>query len=75
MKYNNITFGFRDLRRDDLKRITEKEVIVEDEKNDFFEGKVCFLDMQKVEYPLSVNSPVGKVTIADNNYKNLIFAP
>ena len=36
MKYNNITFGFRDLRRDDWKRITEKEVIVEDEKNDFF---------------------------------------
>ena len=32
LKYNNITFGFRDLRRDDWKRITEKEVIVEDEK-------------------------------------------
>ncbi len=31
--------------------------------------------MQKVESPLSVDSPVGKVTIADNNYKNLIFAP
>ena len=75
LKDNNITFGFRDLRRDDWKRITEKEVIVEDEKNDFFEGKVCFLDMQKVESPLSVDSPVGKVTIADNNYKNLIFAP
>lgn len=75
LKYNNITFGFRDLRRDDWKRITEKEVIVEDEKNDFFEGKVCFLDMQKVKSPLSVDSPVGKVTIADNNYKNLIFAP
>lgn len=42
LKYNNITFGFRDLRRDDWKRITEKEVIVEDEKNDFFEGK-CML--------------------------------
>ena len=75
LKDNNITFGFRDLKRDDWKRITEKEVIVEDEKNDFFEGKVCFLDMQKVESPLSVDSPVGKVTIADNNYKNLIFAP
>ena len=72
---NNITFGFRDLRRDDWKRIAEKEVIVEDEKNEFFEGKVCFLDMKKVESPLSVNSPIGKVTIADNNYKNLIFAP
>ena len=75
LKDNNITFGFRDLRRNDWKRITKKEVIVEDEKNDFFEGKVCFLDMQKVESPLSVDSPVGKVTIADNNYKNLIFAP
>ena len=41
LKYNNITFGFRDLRRDDWKRITEKEVIVEDEKNDFFEPIVC----------------------------------
>ena len=75
LKDNQITFGFRDLRRDDWKIITEKKVIVDDEKNEFFEGKVCFLDMQKVESPLSVESPVGKVTIADNNYKNLIFAP
>lgn len=75
LKDNSITFGFRDLRRDDWKRITQKEVIVEDEKNDFFEGKVCYIDMKEVESPLSVDSPVGKVTIADNNYKNLIFAP
>lgn len=75
LKDNNITFGFRDLRRDDWKRITQKEVIVDDEVNKFFEGKVCYLDIQKVESPLSVDSPVGRVTIADNNYKNLIFAP
>ena len=75
LKDNHIIFGFRDLRRNDWKRIIQKEVIVEDEKNEFFEGKVCFLDMQKVESPLVVNSPVGKVTIADNNYKQLIFAP
>lgn len=75
IKDNHITFGFRDLIRNDWKRITQKEVIVEDEKNDFFEGKVCFLDMQKVESPLSVTLPIGKVTIADKNYKNLIFAP
>ena len=75
LKDNSITFGFRDLRRNDWKRITKKEVIVEDEKNEFFEGKVCYLDMQLVESPLSVDSPTGKVTIADNNYKNLIFAP
>ena len=75
LKDNNITFGFRDLRRNDWKRITQKEVIVDDEKNDFFEGKVCFLDMQKVESPLTVDSPIGKVTIANDNYKNLIFAP
>ena len=31
--------------------------------------------MRKVESPLSVDSPVGRVTIVDNNYKNLIFAP
>ena len=31
--------------------------------------------MQQVESSLSVDSPIGKVTIADNNYKNLIFAP
>lgn len=75
LKDNNIIFGFSDLRRSDWKIITQKEVIVEDEKNDFFEGKVCFLDMQQVESPLSVDSPIGKVIIADNNYKNLIFAP
>ena len=75
LKDNSITFGFRDLRRNDWKRITKKEVIVEDVKNKFFEGKVCYLDMKLVESPLLVDSPIGKVTIADNNYKNLIFAP
>lgn len=75
LKDNNISFGFRDLRRDDWKRITQKKVIVEDFKVNLIEGKVCYLDMQKVESPLSVDSPVGKVTIASNNYKNLIFAP
>ena len=75
LKENNIKFEFRDLRRNDWKRVTQKEVIVEDEKNEFFEGKVCFLNMQKVASPLAVDSPIGKVTIADNNYKNLIFAP
>lgn len=75
LKDNNINFGFRDLRRDDWKRITQKEVIVDDEVNEFFEGKVCYLDMQEVESSLSVESPVGEVTIANNKYKNLIFAP
>ena len=31
--------------------------------------------MKKVESPLLVDSSIGKVLIADNNYKNLIFAP
>ena len=31
--------------------------------------------MQKVESPLSEDSPIGKITVADNNFKNLIFAP
>lgn len=31
--------------------------------------------MQKVSSPLIVASPTGKVTIANNNYKNIIFAP
>lgn len=75
LKNNNIKFEFRDLRRNDWKRIIQKEVIIEDEKNEFFEGKVCYLNMKKVESSLSVDSPIGKVTIADNNYKNLIFAP
>lgn len=75
LKKNDIKFGFRDLKRNDWKRIIQKEVVVEDIKNDFFEGKVCYLNMQKVESPLSVDSPVGTVVIADNNYKNLIFAP
>ena len=72
---NNIKFAFRDLKRDDWKRITKKITIVEDEENEFFEGKVCFLNMLEVESPLLVDSPIGKVTIANNNFKNLIFAP
>lgn len=75
LKDNNIKFGFRDLKRNDWKRIFDKDVIVEDVINPFFEGKVCYLNMKKVESPLSVDSPIGKITIADNNYKNLIFAP
>lgn len=67
--------GRRDLKRDDWNRIIEKEIIIEDVKNDYMEGKVCFLNMIKVSSPLNVNSPIGKVTIADNGYKNLIFAP
>lgn len=39
------------------------------------EGKVCFLNMIKVSSPLAVDSPIGKVTIANNRYKYLIFAP
>lgn len=31
--------------------------------------------MNEVESPLKVNSPIGMVTIADNNYKNIIIAP
>ena len=67
LKENKIRFVFRDLKRNDWKRILEKEVIVEDVTTDFFEGKVCYLNMKKVESPLSVDSPIGKVTIADNN--------
>ena len=67
--------GRRDLKRDDWNRIIEKEIIIEDIKNDYMEGKVCFLSMIKVSSPLAVDSPIGKVTIADNGYKNLIFAP
>ena len=33
------------------------------------------LTMKEVESPLKVNSPIGMVTIADNNYKNIIIAP
>ena len=31
--------------------------------------------MNNVTSPLEVDSPIGKVIIADNNYKNLIIAP
>ena len=34
------------------------------------EGKVYYLNMIKVSSPLAVDSPIGKVTIADNGYKN-----
>ena len=65
----------RDLKRDDWKRILEKNVFIEDIKNDYMEGKVCFLNMIKVLSPLEVDSPKGRVIIADDGYKNLIFAP
>lgn len=71
----NLHFGIRDLKRDDWTRLIDKTVTVENIKNKYFEGKLCFLKMNKVIAPLSVDSPVGKVTIADNNYKNLIIAP
>lgn len=72
---NAITFGFRDLKRDDWSRITKKITIIEDEKNSFFEGKVCYLKMLEVQSPLFVDSPVGQIKIADNNFKYLLFAP
>ncbi len=68
-------FGIRDLKRDDWSRIVDKTVNIIDYKNESFDGKVCLLKMNKVTSPLDVDSPIGKVTIADNNYKNLIFAP
>lgn len=39
------------------------------------EGKICFLNMIKVSSSLSVDSPIGKVIIANDGFKNLIFAP
>ncbi len=67
--------GRRDLKREDWGRVLEKKVVIEDIKNDYMEGKVCFLNMVKVSAPLIVDSPVGKVTIADDGFKQLIFAP
>ena len=71
----NLHFGIRDLKRDDWSRVTDKTVDVIDYKNEYFEGKICLLKMNNVTSPLMVDSPVGKVTIADNGYKNLIIAP
>lgn len=71
----NIHFGIRDLKRNDWSRITNKTINIEEIKNNYFEGKVCLLTMNEVSSPLAVDSPVGKVIIADNNYKNLIIAP
>ena len=67
--------GKRDLRRDDWNRILKKEVIIEDIKNEYMDGKICFLNMIKVSSPLNVDSPIGKVTIANDGFKQLIFAP
>lgn len=72
---DGIKFAFRDIKRNDWKRIIKKETIVEDIKNNVFEGKICFLKVKEVKEPLSVTSPIGKVTIADSNYSNLIIAP
>lgn len=71
----NIHFGIRDLKRDDWSRIKKKTIKIENVKNEYFEGIICKLTMNEVEAPLTVNSPIGMVTIADNNYKNIIIAP
>ena len=78
IKLNNekgLHFGIRDLKRDDWKRITDKTIKIIDYENEFFDGKICLLRMNKVSSPLIVESPIGNVTIADNNYKNIIVAP
>lgn len=71
----DIVFGYRDLARNDWKRIIEKDVVIDDIKTDLFEGKVSLLKIKKVVSPLSVDSPVGKVIIANNGYKHLKIAP
>lgn len=71
----NIYFGIRDLKRNDWNRIKDKNIKIENIKNEYFEGKICLLVMNEVASPLSVDSPVGKVVIAANNFKNLIIAP
>lgn len=78
IKLNNekeLHFGIRDLKRDDWSRITDKTINIIDYQNEYFDGKICLLKMNSVSSPLSVDSPIGKVVIADNNYKNLIIAP
>lgn len=72
---NNLHFGIRDLKRDDWKRIIKKRLKIEDIKNEYFEGKICFINMDEVKSPLYVDSPIGNIKIADNNYKNIIIAP
>ncbi len=76
IRFNNpIKFGFKDLKRDTWKRILKKGTKVESIKNKFFEGKVCYLNIIEVSSPLVVDSPIGKVKIVDNHFKQLIFAP
>ena len=78
IKLNNekkLHFGIRDLKRDDWSRIIDKTANVIEYKNEYFDGKICLLKMNRVTSPLMVDSPVGQVTIADNGYKNLIVAP
>lgn len=71
----NLHLGYRDLNRDDWARLLDKTVRIMDYKDDYIEGKVCYLTMKKLTAPLMVDSPIGKVKIADVNYKNLIIAP
>lgn len=78
IKLNNpkkIHFDIRNLKRDDWRRIKDKTVRIEKIANNYFRGKIALLTMNEVEAPLEVDSPVGKVKIADKNYKNVIIAP
>lgn len=71
----NIKFEIRDLKRNDWKRLKNKTIKIENIENKYFKGKICLLTMNEVDVPLKVVSPIGMVTIADNNYKNIIVAP
>lgn len=71
----NVTLGIKDLKRNWWKRLIKKETEVHEEKNDYFDGYVCYLKINEVKEPLIVNSPMGHITIADKNYKNIMIAP
>ena len=71
----NLRFDTRDLRRDDWARVTDKTVNIIDYSDEYFDGKICLLKINSVTAPLMVDSPIGKIKIADKDYKNLILAP
>ena len=67
--------GIKSLQRNEMERVTKKEVNILKVDTKIFKGTICFFKIIDIKAPLIVPSPIGKILIADKNYRWLQFAP
>ena len=65
----------KSLKRTEMSRILDKKFSAIEVNEKYFCGIVAMLTFIDIASPLYVPSPIGKVCIADKNYKWLQFAP